>query len=728
MAASGAGDIDVARQSLADGVWRSALEAADLAATNATDRTAARLVSLEALARLGDDAEIRRRLTLWKDERGDAFRFWRARSLIRVGDFRQAAAMLEKPFSDPWCELPVKCLKAYLLASGGDRKAAIEKLSSSLPPESAGAAGEEARLMLGELLSAEGRTAEAVGLLAPLAGKAAGADVKLRAGYLLGFAEMAGASTRTAGVARVRRLLRASPGEKVSIQAARAFADRLLESGDAAGADDEYRRYLETNPAAAMDAEVLFRRGQALYLLGQRSEAAGAFARAEQMATNAADRARFAFSQSETLLAEGRYGEAAAGFARSAGYGAGDRLQALFAEADARERAGETVEAERLYGALAKGGGRWGAKARIRLAAGEARKGRLAKAIDDFGKLFAETNLLSREDATEIHLGRGRACYRDYRFADAEKDFEMVASRDPSRADAMRFLSALCKYGAGRDVDAKAAVVSLMASTTNRELRADLTLWCAKYEFNKGDFAESRTHFEKYASMRTNTVKAVEALLWAARCASEQTDYSKAVELATQAAAAADASGPLFAEALLVQGEAIMELGRYPEAAQVFDRIVTRFPDGPNSAKAAALKADALYAMGAGDLNRYEEAISAYRSLPEGANLSPDRRIEVEFKIGRALEKLRRTREAMDQYYRRVVLAYVEDVNKGIMFGAPARTFFARAAFSFADHHEAIGDFAAARSVLEKVAGSDVPASEEAKRRLDELKRKGGGQ
>jgi hypothetical protein len=48
------GDLDVARQALADGVWNSALAAADNAATstNIADRTAARLISLEALAYL----------------------------------------------------------------------------------------------------------------------------------------------------------------------------------------------------------------------------------------------------------------------------------------------------------------------------------------------------------------------------------------------------------------------------------------------------------------------------------------------------------------------------------------------------------------------------------------------------------------------------------------------------------------------------------------------------
>jgi hypothetical protein len=111
--------------------------------------------------------------------------------------------------------------------------------------------------------------------------------------------------------------------------------------------------------------------------------------------------------------------------------------------------------------------------------------------------------------------------------------------------------------------------------------------------------------------------------------------------------------------------------------------------------------------------------------LLDDGSLSPDRRIETAFKIGRALEKLRRTKEAMDQYYRNVVLAYSEETVKGVFFGAPTRTFFSRAAFSLADYHAAAGDTSTVRKMLERIIEADVPSANEAKRRLDELSAKG---
>ena len=144
------------------------------------------------------------------------------------------------------------------------------------------------------------------------------------------------------------------------------------------------------------------------------------------------------------------------------------------------------------------------------------------------------------------------------------------------------------------------------------------------------------------------------------------------------------------------------------------------------AALAVVYSGDALYAMGATDLARYEEAIAAYRNLPDGNVLSPDRKIEVAFKIGRALEKAGQKREAMDQYYKNVVLAYAEATTKDVFFGTPARTFFARAAFALADYLGGAGNTAAAKHVLERVIAADVPAAEEARRRLAALKGKGG--
>ena len=724
------GDLDVARQALADGVWRSALAAADSASvtTSAIERTAARLISLEALAYLENDAEIRRRLAEWKDETAENFRYWKARSFVRVGDFEHAQAVLKVPFSDPKLLLPAATLKAALLMASNSPSEALQEMSGFNVREGAGLVGDDARLVVAEALCQTGKPNEAAEILSALAKDSARHEIQVRAGYLLGFSEMDEPSSYTGGVARVRALLRANPGYHVSENAARTFADRLLKAGDAAGAEDEYRRYFEAFPSAAMDPVVIERRGQALLMMGRNSEAAGAFARAEQTAESPEDKSRLSYLQANAYVADGNLAEAVACFGRSASYGGPDMNRSLYAQADAVERDGDFVRAGELYGNLAKKGGEWGEKANLRRISIVARNGQLGEAIELYTKVIESPGSLSAEDITEAYLGRGRACYKDYRFKEASADFGVVASRNQKMADGMSFLMALCLYGAGRDVEAKKAAISLMNLTKDEELRADLMLWCAKYEFNHAEYKEAQSHFTAYASVRAGSPSAADALLWAARCASAQMEYPKAVELATQAANAASSDRSLFIESLFVQGEALMELGRYTEAVQLFERVSNLTDDGPLSQKAAMLRADALYAMGAADMIRYDEAIAAYRALQERETLNPDRRIETSFKIGRALEKLRRTKEAMDQYYRNVVLVYSEETSKGMLLGAPARTFFARAAFSLADYHAAAGDVRAVRKMLERIVASDVPAAKEAQRRLDELNSRGDGE
>ena len=95
------------------------------------------------------------------------------------------------------------------------------------------------------------------------------------------------------------------------------------------------------------------------------------------------------------------------------------------------------------------------------------------------------------------------------------------------------------------------------------------------------------------------------------------------------------------------------------------------------------------------------------------------------FRIGRTLEKLRRYDEAVEQYYAQVVVPYRDGRAKGESFDDDARAAFSRAAFRLADEFESRGRAEQAVGVLRLVAASDVPAAEEAARRLERISRKG---
>ena len=651
---------------------------------------------------------------------------------------------------------------AQMLATAGDAAGALAVLKTENAAAVAGAAGDFARAQTADLLERTGRAAEADALRQKLiaagtntdervfvatacqlargqkdisqriayAGKAVARarrdELRREAGYLLGFAELERPEMRKRGQARIKRLVKEFPDMPDSRTAALALADALLAAGDAAGAAEEYRIFLETYPevAVAGDARVLEGRGWAQMALGLRTEAIGTFARAAQVATNVAVKARCLFKQGDALVAEGRFDEAATLFGRVAELGDELAERARFSRATALAHAGKGEAAEKAFRDMAKGKGAYADEAELQLAGREAIAGRFEEAIATYGKLLERKNL-SEALRVKALVGRGRACYRAYRFKEAAADFGQAAKLAPGRRDEMRFLTALCRYGDGQDAEAKKDVITLLAEASDERLRKDLQLWLAKYDASHGNWVAAETGFEDYAKACTNRPRqAADALVRAARVAGARSDYAKTVELVSRAVKLAP-DLPNLAEALIVQGEALIILARYDDATLVLDRALLASPGEDIVRRAGMLKADALFAMGADDDARYSEALAAYRALADDVGLTPSARLAIAFKIGRTLEKLRKAEEAAEQYYSEVVLAYERARASGAWLDDSARAFFARAAFALADYYESKGLDRQARKVLRHVSKSDVPAADEARKRIARLEAKG---
>ncbi|MCQ2388820.1 MAG: tetratricopeptide repeat protein [Kiritimatiellae bacterium] len=756
-------ELDLSRQALRDGLWKIALVHAEAAQQDPQDRTKARLVALEALDALGENQKALEQLALWTDENDEAFRYRKALALSRLGRRAAADDALKNPFSQPEWHLAASRLRARIAVEDGRAADAVASFKAALAAagaltnasarteialewarfacaggaetdalgilrgegalEAPGAAGDEARLLASELHAAAGNANEARALWRRLVASTASKDASRRAAYRLGFDELSSPATATSGVSRIRALVRENPDDPDAREAAIRLADHLLAAGDAEGAYDEYRRFLEANPASALDARVIENRGWALMALGRRAEAIGAFARAAQVATNGETRARCLYKQADALVADGRPADAAALYAQVAS-SAADPLaaRAVFAEADALERAGQTEKAAERYRAVVAAGGERRFRAALRLAAQNVSAGRNEDAIGLYASV-ATNAAATLDERVDAHAGRGRANYRAYRFRDARADFGKVAELAPSRADEMRFLKALCLYGEGGDADAKAEALDLFGKTGDAALKADLSLWLAKWCYNHREWRESQSHYEAYAA-HARGEKGADALTWAARCASACGDDAKAVELTTRAVKAAP-DAPFLADVLLVQGEALMELARFAEAVIVFDRVKTAAPSDEAARRAAIRRADALYALGADNTARYADALKAYQDLGKTAALTPSERIATAYRVGRLLEKMNRKDEAEDQLYANVVLAWRDARAKGAVFDENACRCFAQAAFKLSENYAAAGDAFAAAAVLKLVVDSGTASAKEASRRLEQFEKKG---
>ena len=480
-------------------------------------------------------------------------------------------------------------------------------------------------------------------------------------GLRLGRALLRDRKTADEGARLVRSVVRDSPDADGAEEAFLAIADSELAAEHWKAAADVFAEAVEIWPGAAKLSSVQDGRGWALEKLGRREEALAAFAMAESVATDDDARAAAVLKQGDVLSALGR----------------GDEAMVKYREV-----------------------------------------------IEKYPKAsFAER--IRKLVAVRENEAKGRALYRDYRFEEARSAFAAVAKDDPARRPRMEFYEVLCLYGQGADAAAAQRAEQIIASGADAGIRAEATLWLAKFRYNRRDWKSAGRLFTACAEAESDAARASEALMWAARAALAEADFVKSIALSTRLAERYPKSAHL-PQALLVQGEALIELARFDEAVLVLDRVAVIESVPPDErARAQMLRADALYAMGADNPVRYTAALEAYRAIRFGGTLSESEQIVVSFKMARALEKLKRMDEATDEYYTHVVFAYRNGRKRLVRFSDEARAAFSRAAFRLAEECESRGRDGQAIAVLRLVEESDVPAAAEATKRIGRILKKG---
>ena len=685
-----ADELSVAREALRDGLW-------DVARAHAADGgEESRSVIIESYAREGNWNELSDTLAAWRKmdadsgndkspETNDAYLYYRAVALSEKGEKDKAAALLaDATFkSQEYHRLAIR-LRARLAADVGDNALALKLIRES----GFETADVDARMAAATILATSGDRQAAekiwrdvavptnatkrafavaaanlgdVDLLREASVKAEDAQTRRFAGLRLGRILVKSQDTFDEGVKTIRAIVKDSPDVEGARDAAIALADVLLSREAWQDAANEFHDVMEIWPEAAHIFSVQEGRGWALSRLGRTEEALEAFSRAEDIAEDDEQRAMAILEQGD-VLSENMRGD-----------------EALVKYRIVLEKYANTSAAGKL-------------------------------------KIVVRRRELEAQ---------GRELYNDYRFADAQKVFETIVEVDPANADRANLLQALCLYGQGLDGEAEAKAKGIAETAADVRVRAEATLWLAKFAYNNGRWEESEKLFSAFADLAPDSRRAPGASVWAARAAFAAGDFSQAIRIATQLVS--KYNDPVErARAFTIQGEALMELGRFDEAALVLERaLMEKGLDSTEHLKAEVLKADALFAMGADNPARYREALDAYRALRVGESLTPGLRLAVSFKMGRVLEKLKRIDEAIDQYYTGVVLAYREGRQKGVAFDDEARAAFARAAFRLADEYESRGKDFQAMHILELVIASDVPAADEAEKRLDRIQTKG---
>ncbi|HQA38730.1 MAG TPA: tetratricopeptide repeat protein, partial [Kiritimatiellia bacterium] len=157
------------------------------------------------------------------------------------------------------------------------------------------------------------------------------------------------------------------------------------------------------------------------------------------------------------------------------------------------------------------------------------------------------------------------------------------------------------------------------------------------------------------------------------------------------------------------------------------DQVISQAAASEWARLALLRKGDGLFAMGAGNSTRYREALVAYRQMLAQNSQTPSVTLQLHFKVGRCLEKLKQIDDAIDQYYAEVIIRFLNERTRGTWFDEHSSGLFVRAGFTVAELYEQKGRPEQALRVLQRVVQSGVPGADEARQRIERLRGKRAG-
>lgn len=324
------------------------------------------------------------------------------------------------------------------------------------------------------------------------------------------------------------------------------------------------------------------------------------------------------------------------------------------------------------------------------------------------GSLFAEA----------LHR-HGLAAYQMGEIDVALTDFSRVVQEFPGSRVAPQayFMRGWALYMRGQEEESLKVCMAFVERYPASEWTPGVVFWIGEYAFNHGRYADAEAQFIKLADQSPQDPLAGQSLIWAGRAAMMQKEYLRAVDSLSRMTRSYPAS-PHIAEARFLQADALSELGEFSRAILVFDEVIEKFPNSPLVSAAWGRRGDCHFTLGATDPKRYAEAITAYRAVSRSPGTTFDLELQADYKIGRCYDKMGKLPDAFEQYYTRVVCRYLAEKQKD----SAAAVWFTKAAFAAADLLELEKNWKRAIKVLERVEGAQIPASVDARKRIEQIR------
>jgi len=488
-------------------------------------------------------------------------------------------------------------------------------------------------------------------------------------------------------------------------------------------AAEEYQYYLETFSDPEGRFQACRGRGMSLWTLQRYAEAAVMFEKAAGLTSDSGLREELLVKAADACFANAQFKLAAAAYERILAEFPATPLapQVLFQCADSLARQGQSAEAENRFRELVR---RFPGNALA-----ERSLMRIAENREEQGSAHIPAALAAYADVMTIFPGgalyaealhrHGLAAYQIGDLDLALKDFTRVVAEFPKSRVAPQayFMRGWALYMRGQEEESLKVCQSFVERYPDSEWTSAVMFWIGEYAYNHGTYVEAEAQFIRLADQSPRDPLADQALIWAGRSAMMQKEYLKAVDLFSRLAKTYPSS-PRLAEARFLQGDSLSELGEFSRAIVVFDDLLAKYPSSTLVSAAWGRRGDCQFTLGATDPKRYDEAVASYRSVAHSPGTTFDLGLQAEFKIGRCFDKQGRRGDALEQYYAKVVVAYLAVRNPD----PAAAVWFTKAAFAVADILELEKNWKRAVAVLERVVDARVPAGGDARKRIEQIR------
>lgn len=528
-----------------------------------------------------------------------------------------------------------------------------------------------------------------------------------------------------AGVPILKEFISAFPNDPLSGESQLKLSATFLQSNRYEEAVNEFQHYLETFTDDQGQAQAYEGKGWGLMGLGRHAEAATAFTKGYGLYKDVVKKGQCLLKAGDAYFSNEQYRLSRETYGRVLDEFPSGKLaaSALLQLGESMVKSGEHEEAEKVFREAVKKypEGPLAEEALYKLALLKESLKDWREAVNVYSELIgAHTNGVFVAKA--IH-GRGLVRYRLFRFKEAAEDFELVVKSHSATESAEQafYMRGLCYYGLMRDEEAVGICRAFIEKYPKSPWIADVLFWMAKYAYNRGDYERSEKEFLLAVEKKPGGALADDGLLWAGISAAKGKEYLRANEHFNRLVKEYAESDKL-AEARFSQADALCELAHFSAAILIFDEIITKYPESDFVAPAWGRKGDCQFTLGADDPKRYDESIASFRVVANSSGTRLELVMQAEYKIGRCLEKQERAKDALDQYYLKVIIRYFEDREKGIWHNENSKVWFTRAAFNAADIMEERKDWRGVVSILERVVKAAVPAADQAKERIEKIK------